>query len=190
MVFTAWSNSTTVENHLVGNAIVGLVVNHIGFAHIRPLNVVFIVDKRFKVVFTAWLNLTAVKNHLVRKAIVGLVINHIGLVHIRPKKVVLIQFLLFSHTFNFFKWVLPAGKISTGGQNPHRWKANSLFYGNTYRVCSYPTTRVQYMGIYMNFRVDLTEYDIAQIQMQVIPISVPGSSKFFLQMKEEALKYS
>ena len=129
------------------------------------------------------------KNYLGRKIIVGLVINYIGLVHIRPKKVVLIQFLLFSHTFNFFKWVLPAGKISTGGQNPHRWKANSLFNGNTYRVRSYPTTRVQYRGIYMNFRVDLTEYDIAQIQMQVIPISVPGSSKFFLQMKEEALKY-
>ena len=42
----------------------------------------------------------------------------------------------------------------------------------------------------MNFRVDLTEYDIAQIQIEVIPISVPESSKFFLQMKEEALKYS
>ena len=31
---------------------------------------------------------------------------------------------------------------------------------------------------------------IAQIQMGVIPISVPGSSKFVLQMKEKALKYS
>ena len=82
--FTVWSKLTTVENHLVGNAIVGLVVNHIGFANIRPLNVVFIIDKRFKVVFTAWFNLTAVKNHLVRKTMVGLVINHIGLVHIRP----------------------------------------------------------------------------------------------------------
>ena len=88
MVFTAWSNSTTVENHLVGNAIVGLVVNHIGFAHIRPLNMVFIIDKRFKVNFTDWSKLTTVENHLVRKVILGLVVNHIGFAHIRPINVV------------------------------------------------------------------------------------------------------
>ena len=48
VVFTAWSNLTAAENHLVGKTIVDLVVNHIGFAHIRPLNVVFIVDKCLK----------------------------------------------------------------------------------------------------------------------------------------------
>ena len=37
---------------------------------------------------------------------------------------------------NFFKWVLPAGKIITGGQDPYGWKANSCFNGKTYRVCS------------------------------------------------------
>ena len=143
----------------------------------------------FKMDFTAWSFLTAVKNRLVETAIVGLVVNHIGCGHIRPLKVVLIQFPLFSYTFNFFRWVLPAGSIFDRGRDPSGWKAHSLFHKNTYRICSYPTTRGQYRSIYMNFGVDLTEYDIAQIQMQVIPISVPGSSKFFLQMKEEALKY-
>ena len=38
--FTAWSNLTAVENHLVGKTIFGLVVNHIGFAYIRPLKTV------------------------------------------------------------------------------------------------------------------------------------------------------
>ena len=40
--FTAWLNSTAVENRLVGKAIFSLVVTHIGFAHIRPLKVVLI----------------------------------------------------------------------------------------------------------------------------------------------------
>ena len=65
--FTAWSNLTAVENHLVGKAIFGLVVNHIGFAHIRPLNVIFILVSHFKVDFTAWSNLTAVENLLVER---------------------------------------------------------------------------------------------------------------------------
>ena len=39
--FTAWSNLNAVENHLVGKAIFGFVVNHIGFAHIEPLKRVF-----------------------------------------------------------------------------------------------------------------------------------------------------
>ena len=85
--FTVWSKLTTVENHLVRNAIVVLVVNHIGFANIQPLNVVFITHKRFKVVFTAWLNSTAVENHLVEKFKVGLVVNHIGFAHIQPLNV-------------------------------------------------------------------------------------------------------
>ena len=119
-------------------------------------------------VFTAWLNLTAVKNHLGRKTIVGLVINYIGLVHIRPKKVVLIQFLLFSHTFNFFKWVLPAGKISTGGQNPLCWKANSSFNRNPYRICSYPTSRGRYRGVYMNFIINFKQSWIAQLRPRAL----------------------
>ena len=69
-----------------------LVVIKIGFAHIRPLEVVSILIGVLKVNFTAWSNLSAVKNHLVIKAIVGLVVNHIEFVHIRPKKVVLIHF--------------------------------------------------------------------------------------------------
>ena len=66
------------------------MVNHIGFAHIQPPNVVFIIYKRFKVVFTAWLNSTAVENHLVEKFKVGLVVNHIEFAHIQPLNVVFI----------------------------------------------------------------------------------------------------
>ena len=69
-----------------------LVVIKIGFAHIRPLEVVSRLIGVFKVDFTDWLNLTAVENRLVRKAIVRLVVNHIKFVHIRPLKVILIQF--------------------------------------------------------------------------------------------------
>ena len=42
VVFTAWSNSTAVENHLVEKAIFGLVVNHIGSTHIPSIKVVLI----------------------------------------------------------------------------------------------------------------------------------------------------
>ena len=90
--FTVWSKLTTVENHLVRNAIVGLVVNHFGFFHIRPLKVVLTFIDGFKVVFTAWSNLTAVENRLVGKAIFSLVVTHIGFAYIRPIKVVLIHF--------------------------------------------------------------------------------------------------
>ena len=81
-----------IGNRLVRKAIVRLVVNHIEFAHIRPLYVVLILIGIFKVDFTAWLNLNAVENRLVRKAILRLVVNHIKFVHIRPLKVILIQF--------------------------------------------------------------------------------------------------
>ena len=77
-------NLTAVINRLVRKAIVGLVVHHIEFVHIRPLLVVLKLIGVFKVDFTAWFNLTAVKNRLVRKAIVGLVVHHIEFVHIRP----------------------------------------------------------------------------------------------------------
>ena len=33
----------------------------------------------------------------------------------------------FSGRENFFKWVKPAGKVPTGGQDPYGWKANSSF---------------------------------------------------------------
>ena len=69
--FTAWFNLTAVKNRLVRKAIVGLVVHHIEFVHIRPLLVVLKLIGVFKVDFTAWSNFTAVKNHLVIKAIVG-----------------------------------------------------------------------------------------------------------------------
>ena len=90
--FTVWSKLITVENHLVRNAIVGSVVNHIGFSNIQPLKVVLTFIGGFKVVFTAWLSLTAVENRLVGKAIFSLVVTHIGFAYIRPIKVVLIHF--------------------------------------------------------------------------------------------------
>ena len=84
MDFNAWSNSTAVENRLVGKAIFGLVVKHIGFAHIRPLHAVLILENAFKVGFTSWSNLTAVEYHLVGKTIFSLVVNHTGFANIRP----------------------------------------------------------------------------------------------------------
>ena len=54
-----------------------LVVIKIGFAHIRPLEVVSILIGVLKVNFTAWSNFTAVENHLIGKAIAGLMVSHI-----------------------------------------------------------------------------------------------------------------
>ena len=59
------SFSATVENHLVRILMVVSVVINIGFAHIRPFNVVF----------TAWSYMISVENHLVGKVIVGFVLN-------------------------------------------------------------------------------------------------------------------
>ena len=53
---TAWLSWTAVENHLVRKTMVDLVVDHIEFALIRPLNMVFILMGVFKVDFTGWLN--------------------------------------------------------------------------------------------------------------------------------------
>ena len=58
------------------------MVHHIEFALIRPLNMILILTRVFKVYFTAWLNLTAVENLLVRKTMVDLVVHHIELAHI------------------------------------------------------------------------------------------------------------
>ena len=102
--FTAWSNLTAVENHLVGKAIFGLVINHIGFSYIRPPNMILILISVFKEDFTAWSNLTAVENHLVRLPMVVLVVINIGLAHIRPLNVV---FIIDER----FKVVLPPGRI-------------------------------------------------------------------------------
>ena len=85
--FTAWSNLTAVENHLVEKAIFGLVVNHISLGHIRPPNWILILISVFKEDFTAWSNLTAVENHLVGQTIVDLVVNRIGFAHIQPPNV-------------------------------------------------------------------------------------------------------
>ena len=93
--FTAWSNLTAIENHLVGKAIFGLVVNHIGFGHIRPPNMILILISVFKEDFTAWSNLTAVENHLIGKVIVGSVVNHIGFAYVRPLKTVLAHSAFF-----------------------------------------------------------------------------------------------
>ena len=92
MDFTAWSKLTAVENHLVRKAIIGLVVNHIGSTHNRPIKVILTLIGGFKVVFTAWSNLTAAENRLVGKVVLSLVVTHIGFAHIRPIKVVLIHF--------------------------------------------------------------------------------------------------
>ena len=53
--FTAWLNSTAVENHLVRKTMVDLVVHHIEFANIQPLNMVLILMRVFIVSFTGWL---------------------------------------------------------------------------------------------------------------------------------------
>ena len=122
------------------------MVTYIGFAHIRPLKVVLTLIGGFTVVFTAWSNSTAVENRLVGKTIFSLVVTHIGFAHIRPLKVVLtliggfrvvlppgrilprfvlIHLLSFSRRSNFFKWVLPAGKIFDCGQKLSHSKAHS-----------------------------------------------------------------
>ena len=62
-------------NHLL--RMVVLVVIKIGFAHIRPLEVVSIVIGVLKVNFTAWSNFTAVENYLIGKGTSGLVVSHI-----------------------------------------------------------------------------------------------------------------
>ena len=62
-------------NHLL--RIVVLVVIKIGFAHIRPLEVVLILICVLKVNSTAWSNFTAVENHLIGNAIAGLMVSHI-----------------------------------------------------------------------------------------------------------------
>ena len=43
-----------VKNHLVKKTMVDLVVHHIEFAHIQPLNMVLILMGVFKVDFTGW----------------------------------------------------------------------------------------------------------------------------------------
>ena len=59
-VFTVRSYLTAVENRLVRKSIFGLVVTHIGFVHFRPLKVVLIFIRDFKVDFTTWSKLIAV----------------------------------------------------------------------------------------------------------------------------------
>ena len=90
--FTAWSNSTAVENHLVGKAIFGLVGNHIRLAtildHYKGFSIIlrcFHVgspssDGFYRLV-RCW---TAVETYLVGKPIVGLVGIFIGSGHNRP----------------------------------------------------------------------------------------------------------
>ena len=75
---------------MTGKTICGLVVNQIGFAHIRPFNIFLILINVFKMDFTARSNSTAVENHLVEKFKVGLVVNHIGFARIQPLNVIFI----------------------------------------------------------------------------------------------------
>ena len=85
-------NLTAFENRLVGKAIFSLVVAHIEFAHIRPLNIILIWISILKVDFTARSNLTAVENDVVEKAMSGSVVNYIWFVHVRLIKMILIHF--------------------------------------------------------------------------------------------------
>ena len=61
---------------------INLVVYHIEFADIRPLNMILIWMSVFKVYFTAWLKSTEVENHLVGMTMVDLVVHNIELAHI------------------------------------------------------------------------------------------------------------
>ena len=80
--FTAWSNSTAVENHVVVKTVCGLVVNHIWFGYIRLIKVILTLIGGFKVVFTAWSNVTAVENRLVGKYMLGSMEKYIRSGHI------------------------------------------------------------------------------------------------------------
>ena len=83
---------------------VDLVVYHIEFAHIRPLNMVLLLMGVFKIYLTAWLNSTAVKDHLVRKIMVDLVVHHIEFAYIRPLNMVFILMSVFK--VNLTDWLV------------------------------------------------------------------------------------
>ena len=131
------SLSTAVLNHLVRMLMVVLIVIKIGFAHIRPLEVVSILIGVLKVNFTAWSNLTTVKNHLIGKTIGGLVVDHIEFVHIRPLYVVLILIGIFKVDFTAWSKLTAIGKSSG-------WKVHMRFSGYPYRVRPYSTTECDF----------------------------------------------
>ena len=70
---------------------VDLVVHHIEFAHIRPLNRFFILIGVLKWILPAGQFFNRGQNHLVRKTMVDLVVNYIELAHIRPINMLFIQ---------------------------------------------------------------------------------------------------
>ena len=63
---------------------VDLMVNYIELAHIRPLNMVFILMRVLEWVLPAGYFLNRGQNYLVRKTMVDLVVHHIEFAHIRP----------------------------------------------------------------------------------------------------------
>ena len=63
---------------------VDLMVNYIELAHIRPLNMVFILMRVLKWLLPAGYFLNRGQNYLVRKTMVDLVVHHIEFAHIRP----------------------------------------------------------------------------------------------------------
>ena len=53
--FTGWLVFNRGQNNLVRKTMIDLVVHHIEFAHILPMNMVFILMDVFKVGATGWL---------------------------------------------------------------------------------------------------------------------------------------
>ena len=70
MGLTGWLFLNCGQNHLVRKIMVDLVVLHIEFAHIQPLNMVLILMRVLIVGFTGWLFFNRGQNHLVRKTMV------------------------------------------------------------------------------------------------------------------------
>ena len=73
-----------LESSLVSKAMLDLVVHHIDIAHIRPLNMVFILMRVLKWLLPAGYFFNRGQNYPVRKAMVDLVVHHIEFAHIRP----------------------------------------------------------------------------------------------------------
>ena len=118
---------------------VDLVVYHIEFVHIQPLNMVLILIRVIKVGFTGWLFLKCGQNHLVRKIIVDLVVNHIEFAHIQPLNMILILMLHFYSGFTGWLFFQLRSK-------PSVWKDHGRLSCQLYRHCPYLTTKYGFTG--------------------------------------------
>ena len=74
---------------------VDLVVNYIELAHIRPLNMVFILMRVLKWLLPAGYFFNRGQNHLIRKIMVDLVVHHIEFAHIQQLNMVLMLMRVF-----------------------------------------------------------------------------------------------